>query len=66
MARSNKVEQILIDKQEYSPEEAHNLRLECKEAILDLVDAGSIDEVQDIIFFYLGLEEDYLEDILEG
>ncbi len=52
----NKVEQILMERDGITQKEAHKLRLECANA-LEHGDAGAIE-------YYLGLEDDYIFDVM--
>lgn len=54
----NKVEEILMRRDGLTRTEAHTLRLECAEAIT----TGEWDAINS----YLGLEDDYIFDVLEG
>lgn len=55
--KGNKVEEILMRRDGLSRKEAHELRLECADAL----EAGEWGAIQE----YLGLEDDYLFDVLE-
>ena len=52
----NKVEEILMKRDGLTQKEAHELRLECAEALA----SGDYEAIQD----YLGLEDDYVFDVL--
>lgn len=52
----NKVEEILMERDGLSKEEAHSLRLECAQAL----ENGD----NEAISYYLGLEDDYIFDVL--
>ena len=54
----NKVEEILMRRDGLSEKEAHILRIECADAL----EAGNHEAIQE----YLGLEDDYIFDVLEG
>ena len=56
--KRNSVEEILMKRDGLSRKEAHELRLECAEALI----SGDDEAIAD----YLGLEDDYLFDVLEG
>lgn len=58
MKKTNKVEDILMRRYGLSREEAHDLRLECADAL----ESGDHEAIQN----YLGLEDDYIFDVLEG
>ena len=52
----NEVERILMERDGVSQEEAHRLRLECAEAL----EHGDGEAIQ----YYLGLEDDYIFDVM--
>jgi len=52
----NKVEEILMRRDGMSRKEAHELRLECAEAL----EEGNYEAIAE----YLGLEDDYIFDVL--
>jgi len=56
MAKINRVEKILMDRDGLSQKEARELRLECCEAL----ESGDTEAIMD----YLGLEDDYIFDVL--
>lgn len=58
MKKTNKVEDILMRRDGLSRKEAHDLRLECADAL----ESGYHEAIQD----YLRLEDDYIFDVLEG
>lgn len=53
----NKVEEILMKRDGLSKKEAHELRLECAKAL----ENGDYEAIAD----YLGLEDDYIFDVLD-
>ncbi len=52
----NNVERILMERDGLSQEEAHKLRLECADAL----EHGDGEAIQ----YYLGLEDDYIFDVM--
>lgn len=60
----NKVVEILIERDKMTKDEAVRLLVETREEIYEAMDAGEIDCVEDILMDELGLEMDYLFDIL--
>lgn len=60
----NRVVKILIERDEIDREEAESLVRETRDEILNL-DESNIFEADDIIRDYLGLEPDYIFDILD-
>ncbi len=60
----NKVVEILIERDKMIKDEAVRLLIETREEIYEAMDAGEIDCVEDILMDNLGLEMDYLFDIL--
>lgn len=57
----NRVVKILMERDELTEQEAIDLVNECREEILT---SGNIWEAEDIIADYLGLELDYIMDII--
>ena len=60
----NEIVEILMRRDGISRLEAENLVEECKEELWDAAARGSYQECEDIVYFYLGLEPDYLEVLL--
>jgi len=60
----NRVVKILIERDEIDREEAESLVRETRDEILNL-DESNVFEADDIIRDYLGLEPDYIFDILD-
>ena len=58
----NKVIEILMKRDDMSYEDARSLVKETRDEIMSCEDFG--DSPDEIIMYYLGLEPDYLEDIL--
>ena len=56
MSKPNKVEEILIQRDGMSQEEARALRLECAEAL----ENGD----EEALSYYLNLEDDYIFDVM--
>ena len=52
--------EILMRRDEVAYEEAKEMYLECKEAIMEAIDNDEIFEVEDILRSELGLEPDYI------
>lgn len=61
---NNKVINILIERDNLTEAEATNVLNETRKAINDEIASGNISDVEDIIADYLGLEMDYIFDIL--
>lgn len=64
MSASKKIEKILVKRDGISRNEAQNLIEECKEEIELAIATGNIDKVEDILRDYLGLEPDYLDELI--
>mgnify|MGYP005607213007 CR=1 FL=1 len=52
--------EILMRRDEVTYEEAKEMYLECKEAIMEAIDMGDDFEVEEILRCELGLEPDYI------
>lgn len=61
---SETIKQILIRRDEMSEDEAAELISAAKEELEVALDHGSLDEAEDIIMDYFGLEPDYLDELL--
>ena len=60
----NRIEKILMDRDGLSKREARERVEECREAVFAALDDGDDWEVDDIMLDYLGLEPDYIDEIL--
>ncbi len=60
----NKIVEILMRRDGISRLEAESLVEECKEEAWDAAARGNYQECEDIIALYLGLELDYLDEML--
>lgn len=60
----NKVVEILIERDKMTKENAEKRIAETREEIYEAMDAGDIDYVEDILMDELGLEMDYIFDVL--
>lgn len=60
----NKIVEILMRRDGISRLEAESLVEECKEEVWDAAARGNYQECEDIIALYLGLELDYLDEML--
>ena len=60
----NEIVKILMRRDGISQLEAENLLEECKEEVWDAATRGNYQECEDIIALYLGLELDYLDEML--
>lgn len=60
----NKVVEILIERDKMTKENAEKRIAETREEIYEAMDAGDIDCVEDILMDELGLEMDYIFDVL--
>ena len=60
----NKIVKILMKRDNLTEEEAKNQFEYVKEMINDAVSSGDYDEVEDIMYSELGLEMDYIMDII--
>lgn len=60
----NEIVEILMRRDGISRLEAENLVEECKEEVWDAAARGNYQECEDIIALYLGLELDYLDEML--
>ena len=64
MSTSKKIEKLLVKRDGISRNEAQNLIEECKEEIELAIATGNIDKIDDILRDYLGLEPDYLDELI--
>lgn len=63
----SKITEILMARDGLSQTEADALERDCLDEIDDMISmGGGYDEVENIIMDYLGLEMDYLFDLMEG
>ena len=60
----NKIVEILMRRDGISRLEAESLVEECKEEVWNAAARGNYQECEDIIALYLGLELDYLDEML--
>ena len=60
----NKIVDILMRRDGVTKEEAKNTLEETREMINDAIASGNFDEVEDIMYSELGLEMDYIDEIL--
>lgn len=60
----NRVVNILMKRDGYDEEEATELVRECRAEMLDAIESGDYDLAEDILACDLGLEPDYIFDIL--
>lgn len=60
----NEIVEILMQRDGISQLEAENLVEECREELWSAAARGSYQECEDIMYFYLNLEPDYLEFLL--
>lgn len=60
----DKIVDILIRRDGITKEEAKNTLEETREMINDAIASGNFDEVEDIMYSELGLEMDYIDEIL--
>lgn len=61
----NEIINILMRRDHISENEARNLIEDCKEEIENAIAGGRYMEAEDIIASYLGLEPDYIMDLIE-
>ena len=61
----NRVVKILMKRDDISEKEATEMVLETKEALEEAINSGNLFEADEVIMNYLGLEPDYVFDILE-
>ena len=60
----NRIIDILMKRDGLSKEEARQQLENTKEMMLDAISAGDFNEVEEIMYSELGLEMDYIDDIL--
>ena len=60
----NKIIQILMKRDGMTYEEAKEVCEECREAMLEAIDSGYFDEAEEILRGDLGLEPDYIFDLI--
>ena len=58
------IKQVLIDRDEMSPEEADDLIEAAQTELMELIEAGDFISAEDICAEYFGLEPDYLEELM--
>ena len=58
------VESILMKRDRLSKEEAHHQKMIAQMAIMEAIENGDYDEAEDIMMDELGLEMDYIDDVL--
>ena len=59
-----RVASILMERDGISAKEAAEMITEARDAMQDAIDAGEFDEVDSIMADYLGLEPDYIMELL--
>ena len=60
-----RVVKILMERDKISQEEAEDLFRMAKEEALDVVnEGGNLDEIEEIVYDYFGLEPDFVEDLI--
>lgn len=55
---------ILMKRDGVTKEEARNILQETREMINDAIASGNFDEVEDIVYSELGLEMDYIDELI--
>ena len=58
------VESILMKRDGLTKEEARDQKNYARELMLDAIESGDFDEVEDIMYSELGLEMDYIDELL--
>lgn len=64
MNKPNRIEKILMERDELTYEEAHDTYTEVFDNVMQMAEEGNLFEMEDYFMGELGLEPDYLEDIL--
>jgi hypothetical protein len=64
MNKLNRIEEILVERDGLTPEEAHDTYKEVFNNIVMMAEDGDLMELEEYFMGELGLEPDYLEDIL--
>lgn len=59
-----RVIKILMKRDDLTYEEAKEMCEECREAMLEAIDGGHFDEAEEILRGNLGLEPDYIFDLI--
>ena len=60
-----RIVKILMERDKISQEEAEDLFRMAKEEALDVVnEGGNLDEIEEIVYDYFGLEADFVEDLI--
>ena len=59
-----RIENILMKRDGISKQEARERVAECREAVYEALDCGDMWEVEDIVEDFLGLEPDYIDDLI--
>lgn len=60
----NRIVSIIMRRDDMTREEAEELVEEARQAMLEVAEEGSLDEAEEIMMDYLGLEMDYIVDLL--
>lgn len=62
--KRNRVVQILMDRDGVTEEQALSMVEDCRSELYDAMEGTSLTDIEDIIMLNLGLEPDYLFDII--
>ncbi len=60
----SRIVDILMKRDGVTEEEARNTLQETREMINDAIASGNFDEVEDIVYSELGLEMDYIDELI--
>ena len=60
----NRVVEILMKRDGVTAQEAREMVRECRQEMFDLIEDGEYSEAEEVIEWMLGLEPDYIMDIL--
>jgi len=60
----SRIVDILMKRDGVTKEEARNTLQETREMINDAIASGNFDEVEDIVYSELGLEMDYIDELI--
>jgi hypothetical protein len=61
---SQRIKKILMERDGLSSVEASDLIRETRTAVAEAIDAGCLDDAEEVVQDMLGLEPDYLDDFL--
>ena len=58
------VEEVLMKRDKLTKDEAHRQKNYARELIMEAIENGDFDDVEDIMYSELGLEMDYIDEMI--